>query len=47
MKKLYSLLFILFAAGFLVSASSRADEAEQQWKLLGTGKYTDDIMTSA
>lgn len=47
MKKLYSLLFILFAACFLVSASSRADEAEQQWKLLGTGKYTDDIMTSA
>lgn len=27
--------------------ASRADEAEQQWKLLGTGKYTDDIMTSA
>lgn len=26
--------------------ASRADDAEQ-WKLIGTGKYTDDVMTSA
>lgn len=27
--------------------ASRADENEEQWNLVGTGKYTDDIMTSA
>lgn len=50
MRKIYTLLLLFAAAtvsAFAAVDDSSASAQDDEWTLLGTGKYTDDIMTNS